>query len=82
MVYVADYSHGILRVEIETGTVARVRDAENFVSIGLDGIVWHEGASRDPERRLSAARDALHARFDWPRSRERRDDRLELGAVR
>jgi sugar lactone lactonase YvrE len=42
--YVADYSHGILRVDLVSGTVIRVADAPGSVSLGCDGISWHRGA--------------------------------------
>jgi sugar lactone lactonase YvrE len=42
--YVADYSHGILRVDLVSGVVVRVADAPRSVSLGCDGIVWHRGA--------------------------------------
>jgi sugar lactone lactonase YvrE len=43
-VYAADYSHGILRVDLRTGNVTRVSDAANSTSLGCDGLVWHRGA--------------------------------------
>jgi sugar lactone lactonase YvrE len=42
--YVADWSHGILRVDLATGTVVRVKDAPGSVSLGCDGIAWDRGA--------------------------------------
>jgi hypothetical protein len=42
--YIADYSHGILHMDIATGVVSRVGDAPGSVSLGCDGIVWHRGA--------------------------------------
>jgi sugar lactone lactonase YvrE len=42
--YVADYSHGILRVDLASGSVTRVADAPGSVSLGCDGIAWHRGA--------------------------------------
>jgi sugar lactone lactonase YvrE len=42
--YLADYSHGLLRLELATGAVERLRDAPGTTSLGLDGIVWHRGA--------------------------------------
>jgi sugar lactone lactonase YvrE len=41
VVYVADYSHGILRVDLATGSASRVRDAAGATSLGIDGMVWH-----------------------------------------
>jgi sugar lactone lactonase YvrE len=36
--YVADYSHGLLRVDLATGTVSRLADAPGSTSLGCDGI--------------------------------------------
>ena len=44
LAYVADYSHGILRVDVTTAEVTRVDDAPNSTSLGVDGIVWDRGA--------------------------------------
>lgn len=41
---VADYSHGLLRVDLASREVMRVADANNSSSLGIDGIVWHDGA--------------------------------------
>jgi len=42
--YVADYSHGLLRVDLATGTAQRLEDAPGTTSLGLDGIVFYRGA--------------------------------------
>jgi len=44
VVYVADYSHGILRVDIGTKTVTRVADAPGSTTLGCDGIVFERSA--------------------------------------
>lgn len=44
VLYVADYSHGILRVNLATGGVVRVDDAPHSTSLGIDGLIWHRGA--------------------------------------
>jgi sugar lactone lactonase YvrE len=44
VIYVADYSHGILRIDLATGTVTRVADAPGSVSLGCDGLAWDRGA--------------------------------------
>jgi hypothetical protein len=44
VVFVADYSHGLLRVNVATGEVTRLRDAPRSTSLGCDGIAWHDGA--------------------------------------
>jgi DNA-binding beta-propeller fold protein YncE len=36
--YVADYSHGLLRVDVRTGEVSRLMDAPGSTSLGCDGI--------------------------------------------
>lgn len=36
--YVADYSHGLLRVDLATGDVSRLADAPGATSLGCDGI--------------------------------------------
>lgn len=43
-VYVADYSHGLLRVRVSDGSVVRLGDAPGSTSLGCDGIVLHRGA--------------------------------------
>jgi hypothetical protein len=43
-VYVADYSHGLLRVRVSDGSVIRLPDAGGSTSLGCDGIVLHRGA--------------------------------------
>lgn len=43
-VFVADYSHGLLKVDIASGEVTRLVDAPNATSLGCDGIAWHDGA--------------------------------------
>jgi hypothetical protein len=42
--FVADYSHGILKVDIQSGDVTRLGDAPGSTSLGCDGLVWHDGA--------------------------------------
>jgi sugar lactone lactonase YvrE len=42
--FVADYSHGILRVDLATREVTRVEDAPSSTSLGCDGIVLHQGS--------------------------------------
>ena len=44
VVYVADYSHGILRVDVASGSVTRVADPPNSTTLGCDGIVWFENS--------------------------------------
>ena len=44
VLYVADYSHGLLRVELDTRQVTRLEDAPASTSLGCDGLVWYRGA--------------------------------------
>jgi len=43
-VFVADYSHGLLKVDLFSGEVTRLVDAPGSTSLGCDGIAWHEDA--------------------------------------
>lgn len=54
--YVADYSHGILRVDLATGVVTRVDDAPRTTTLGCDGIVFHRGAIIAIQNGVSPAR--------------------------
>ncbi len=40
----ADYSHGLLRVDLQRGAVSRLDDAPHSTSLGCDGIAWDRGA--------------------------------------
>jgi hypothetical protein len=42
--YLSDYSHGLLRVELATGAVIRLDDAPGSTSLGCDDIAWDAGA--------------------------------------
>jgi sugar lactone lactonase YvrE len=42
--YLADYSHGLLRVDLATRVVTRVTDAPYSTTLGCDGIVWYRGS--------------------------------------
>jgi sugar lactone lactonase YvrE len=44
VVYLADYSHGLLRLELARGQVRRLADAPGSTSLGCDGIAWDRGA--------------------------------------
>jgi sugar lactone lactonase YvrE len=44
VIYVADYSHGIMRVDLGTKSVTRVADAPGSTSLGCDGLAWDRGA--------------------------------------
>ena len=43
-VIVADYSHGLLKVDALTGEVTRIADGPGMTSLGCDGLSWHDGA--------------------------------------
>ena len=44
VLYVADYSHGLLRVDLRTRVVSRLDDAPGSTSVGCDGIILYHGA--------------------------------------
>ncbi|HEX4681579.1 MAG TPA: hypothetical protein VH277_02655 [Gemmatimonadaceae bacterium] len=41
--YLTDYSHGLLRVDLQSAAVKRVADAAGSTSLDCDGIVWYRG---------------------------------------
>lgn len=43
-VYIADYSHGILRLNLATRSVTRVWEAPGIATLGVDGLQWNDGA--------------------------------------
>lgn len=55
---VADYSHGLLRVDLRTRKVARIADAPSSTSLGIDGIVWYQGSIIAVQNGLAPARVA------------------------
>jgi hypothetical protein len=44
LLYVADYSLGLLRMNLATGAVAALANPANGTAVGCDGIVWFDGA--------------------------------------
>jgi sugar lactone lactonase YvrE len=54
--YVADYSHGLLRVDLRSGDVTRLDDAPGSTSLGCDGIAWHRDAIVAVQNGVSPAR--------------------------
>ncbi|MFN8580000.1 MAG: hypothetical protein U0163_03355 [Gemmatimonadaceae bacterium] len=42
--YVADYSHGLLHLDLDSRRVTRLVDAPHSTSLGCDGIVWFNGS--------------------------------------
>jgi DNA-binding beta-propeller fold protein YncE len=67
--YVADYSLGLLRMNIATGAIALLSSPDNATVVGCDGIVWYEGSIIAVQNGVSPARiirivpDALHDRL-------------------
>lgn len=54
--YVADYSHGILRVDLATRHVAVLRAAQGVTLLGIDGLYLHHGALIAVQNGVSPAR--------------------------
>ena len=44
ILYVADYSHGILRVDLARRSAVRVADRAPTTTLGVDGLAWADGA--------------------------------------
>jgi sugar lactone lactonase YvrE len=44
IVFVADYSHGILRVDLSKPGATRVADVAGATTLGIDGLAWSDGA--------------------------------------
>jgi sugar lactone lactonase YvrE len=42
--YIADYSLGILRMDLATGSVVALANPDRGTTVGCDGIIWHHGA--------------------------------------
>ncbi|MDB4907113.1 MAG: hypothetical protein JWO05_1897 [Gemmatimonadetes bacterium] len=55
-VYVADYAHGLLRVDAATHRVTHLLDAPRSTSLGCDGIAWDRGAIVAVQNGTSPAR--------------------------
>jgi len=56
--YVADYSHGLLRIELRTGAVVRLTDAPGTTSLGVDGLLLDRHSLIGVQNGLSPARIA------------------------
>ena len=56
--YVADYSHGLLRIELRTGAVVRLTDAPGTTSLGVDGLLLDRQSLIGVQNGLSPARIA------------------------
>lgn len=53
---VADYSHGLLRVNVDTKSVHRISDVPGTTSLGIDGIAWYAGSIVGVQNGVSPAR--------------------------
>ena len=56
VLYVADYSHGLLRVVLARNAVTRLADAPHTTSLGCDGIIWDRGDIVAVQNGVSPAR--------------------------
>lgn len=56
LLFVADYSHGLLRVDLATGAVTRLADAPHSTSLGCDGIAWYRGTIIAVQNGINPAR--------------------------
>lgn len=63
--YLADYSHGLLRLELGSGQVTRLTDAPGSTSLGCDGIVWQRNSIIAVQNGVDPARIA---RFELDRT--------------
>ena len=54
--YVADYSHGLIRMDLASGQMHRLPDAPHSTSLGLDGIVWYKGSIIGVQNGVAPAR--------------------------
>lgn len=43
-VFIADYSHGLLLMDLPSGRVSRLADAPHSTSLGCDGLAWYRGS--------------------------------------
>ena len=68
LMYVADYSHGVLRVDLVTRTVTALRSAPGVTLLGIDGLYERDGALIGVQNGVVPARvvrmclDDAHAR--------------------
>jgi len=54
--YVADYSHGVLAVDLNTRQVHALSPARDATVLGIDGLVWHKGTLIGVQNGVSPAR--------------------------
>ena len=77
-VYVADYSHGILRVDPHTGSVTRLDDPALGTSLGIDGIALHGNAIVAVQNGVGVPR-IVRLRLDGPGQRIAAVENLDRG---
>ena len=73
---VADYSHGLLRVDLATNIVTRIADVPGTTSLGIDGIVWQRGGVIVVQNGMEPARIARFT-LDGTQARVVRVDDLD-----
>jgi len=56
ILYVADYSHGVLAVDLNTREVTSLATPARTTVLGVDGLVWHEGGLIGVQNGVSPAR--------------------------
>lgn len=54
--YLADYSHGLLRLDLATGAVSRLAEPAHTTTLGIDGIAFHDNAIIAVQNGVSPAR--------------------------
>jgi len=54
--YVADYSHGLLRISLGSKTVDRLGAARGVTLLGVDGLYWHRGSLIGVQNGVTPAR--------------------------
>jgi sugar lactone lactonase YvrE len=78
--YVADYSHGILRIDLRRYQVIRLPDAPNSTSLGCDGLVWFRNSLIAVQNGVAPARVMAFV-LDSTGSRILRADVLDRNAT-
>lgn len=56
MMYVADYSHGIVQVSLVSRTVVPLDASHGVTQLGVDGLYWHRGSLIAVQNGVSPAR--------------------------
>jgi hypothetical protein len=54
--YVADYSHGLVRVSLASKAVEAIASAPGVTLLGVDGLYWHRGALVGVQNGVTPAR--------------------------